>query len=190
MEASGIYQLRKWSKESKKLRKKSVARPCVWPLVALKIEEMGEEMNEKIKAIKEIHPKDVCVFKIGAFYHTYNRDAYILSYLFNYKIKDLGSNHKECGFPETALARVMARLEQKQINYLVIDRRNDYDVDNQEDYKNLNQYEKYYEKAKKHINLKNRIDHIMQFLNENMEKENFIKILGRMEELMYEGREI
>ena len=30
-------------------------------------------MNEMIKTIKEIHSKDVCMFKIGTFYHAYGK---------------------------------------------------------------------------------------------------------------------
>lgn len=147
-------------------------------------------MNEMIKTIKEIHPKFLCMFKIGAFYHVYNRDSYILSYLFNYKIKDLGSNHKECGFPESALPKVMTKLENNKINYLLIDRRNNYDVDREEDYKDLNKYEKNYEKASKYINHKFRIENITQFLNENINEKDFTGILGKMEEIMYERGEI
>ena len=44
-------------------------------------------MNKMIETIKEIHTKDICLFKIGTFYHAYGRDAYILSYMFGYKIK-------------------------------------------------------------------------------------------------------
>jgi len=130
------------------------------------------------------------MFKIGAFYHVYNRDSYILSYLFNYKIKDLGSNHKECGFPESALPKVMTKLENNKINYLLIDRRNNYDVDREEDYKDLNKYEKNYEKASKYINHKFRIENITQFLNENINEKDFTGILGKMEEIMYERGEI
>lgn len=147
-------------------------------------------MNEMIKTIKEVHPKYVCMFKIGAFYHVYNRDSYILSYLFNYKIKDLGNNHKECGFPENALPKVMTKLENNKINYLVIDRRNNYDVDQQEDYKDLNKYENYYEKSNKHINHKFRIENITQFLNDNINEKDFTKILGKMEEIIYERGEV
>ena len=99
-------------------------------------------MNKMIETINEVNSKYVCMFKIGTFYHAYNRDSYILSYLFKYKIKELGNNHKECGFPIAALPKVMAKLEEKEINYLVLDRRNNYDVDNKEDYKNLNNYDK------------------------------------------------
>ena len=33
-------------------------------------------MNNMIETIKEIHKEDICLFKIGSFYHTYNTDAY------------------------------------------------------------------------------------------------------------------
>jgi len=148
------------------------------------------EMNEMVKTIKEVHPKTICMFKIGAFYHTYNRDSYILSYLFNYKIKDLGKNHKESGFPETALPKIKSKLEDNKINYLVIDRRNNYDVDEEENYKDLNRYDKYYEKANRFINHKSRIENIVEFLNENINSDDFTKTLGKMEEVMYERREV
>lgn len=147
-------------------------------------------MNEMIKTIKEIHSKDVCLFKIGAFYHTYNRDSYVVSYLFKYKIKELESNHKECGFPESALPKVKAKLENNKISYLVIDRRNNYDVDEQEDYKDLNNYEKIYEKANKEINRNKRIVRLSEFLKDNIDSKDFIKIIGKMEEIMYERGEI
>lgn len=147
-------------------------------------------MNEMIKTIKEIHSKDVCMFKIGTFYHTYNRDSYILSYIFDYKIKELGANHKECGFPEVALPRVLARLEKEKINYVVLDRRNNYDVDSKEDYKKQNNYDKIFEKANKKINRQKRIDRLTNYLKENMDSEKFIEIIGKMEEVMYERGEV
>ena len=68
-------------------------------------------MNEMIKTIKEIHKNDLCMFKIGTFYHCYGRDAYILSYIFVYKMKSLEKNYKECGFPVSAINKIMAKLE-------------------------------------------------------------------------------
>lgn len=143
-----------------------------------------------IKTIKEIHSKDICLFKIGTFYHAYGRDAYILSYIFGYKIKDLEKKYKECGFPTTAIAKVCAKLESNKINYLIIDRRNNYEVDEKEDYKNLNRYTEFYEKANKYVNCKKRIDTIAEFLMENIETKNITKVLSEMEEIMYERREI
>ena len=143
-----------------------------------------------IKTIKDIHPDWVCIFKIGTFYHAYNKDSYILSYLFNYKIKELGKNHVESGFPEVALARVQAKLENKKINYIVLDRKNNYDVDYQENYNKQNNYNNVYEKANKKINRTKRIERISEFLKENIEASDFTKLIGKMEEIMYERGEI
>ena len=40
-----------------------------------------------VKEMKHIHPKDIALIRRGGFYRTYGRDAYILSNLFEYKIK-------------------------------------------------------------------------------------------------------
>ena len=46
----------------------------------------------------------------GIFFETYDNDAIILNYLFNYKIT--GSNR--VGFPNTALSKVINTLENKK----------------------------------------------------------------------------
>ena len=143
-------------------------------------------MNKMIDEIKEIHAKDICMFKVGTFYHAYGRDAYILAYLFDYKIKELGENHKECGFPIGAVNKVTAKLQNSQINYLLIDRRNNYDVDEKEDYKENNKYDGLYEKAKKYVNCRKRIDNINHYLEENIEDKNITKKIARMEQIIYE----
>ena len=38
---------------------------------------LENKMNKMIEQIKEIHPKAICIYKIGAFCHVYNRDAQI-----------------------------------------------------------------------------------------------------------------
>lgn len=147
-------------------------------------------MNKMIESIKEIHKKDVCLFKIGSFYHAYGRDAYILSYLLGYKIKtaEIEKSWKECGFPTCSVSKVMANLEEKKINYILIDRRNNYDVDEKMNFKNLNRYDHYYEKANKFINYKRRIDNITEFLVNNIENKEFLKILNKMEEVVTNER--
>ena len=59
-----------------------------------------------------------------------------------------------------------------------------------ENYKNLNKYTEFYEKANKYVNCKKRIDTITEFLMENIETKNITKMLSEMEEIMYERREI
>lgn len=131
----------------------------------------------------------VCI-RYGTFYHIYNRDCYILSYLFGYKIKELNIKDRECGFPITALNKVMAKLEEKKINYLVLDRRNNYEVDYKEDFKNSNQYDILYKKANRYVNYKKRIDNINEFLNSNIENTEISKIIASMEDIIYERRKV
>lgn len=147
-------------------------------------------MNKMIQSIEEIHKNDICIFKMGSFYHTYGRDAYILSYLFGYKIKaaDIEKDWKECGFPSCSLSKVMANLEDKKLNYIVMDRRNNYDVDEKMNFGNLNRYTETYEKAKKFINYKARIDNIVEFLVGNIEKQNFLDVLNKVEEVVTNER--
>lgn len=150
-------------------------------------------MNKMIQSIEEIHKNEVCMFKMGSFYHAYGRDAYILSYLFGYKVKtaEIEKNWRECGFPSCSISKVMANLEEKKINYIILDRRNNYDVDEKMNFKNLNRYKQVYEKAKKYVNYKARIDNIVNYLISNIEKEDFLNVLNKMEEVVTnEGRKI
>ena len=39
------------------------------------------------KNIKEVHPNALVCYKVGAFVNCYGKDAYIISYLFDYKIR-------------------------------------------------------------------------------------------------------
>lgn len=142
-----------------------------------------------IKNIKQIHQSDVILVKIGNFYNVYGRDSYIISYLFGYKLKRI-DDVSICGFPTNSFNRIIAKLEEKKINYLVVDRKNEYEVNEKLDNKNLNNYEKYFEKAKKYVNYKSRIDSINEFMLENIEKENFKNIIIKMEDIINEGRKI
>ena len=51
-----------------------------------------------VRNIKEIHPKTLLIFKVGAFCESYGKDSYIISYLFGYKLKKI-ENMTMCGFP-------------------------------------------------------------------------------------------
>lgn len=120
-----------------------------------------------IKTIKSIHPDSIILVKVGKFYNVYGKDSYILSYFFNYKLKEL-DGIVSCGFPIESINKIMAKLENKKINYLIVDRRNNYDVDEFYDNKNLNTYNQTYEKAKQYINSKHRVDKIYQYLIHNL----------------------
>ncbi len=81
---------------------------------------------EESKRIKEVHPNYILLFKSGEFYKAFGKDAYILSNLFGYKIKTVKDNVATCGFPLSSIYKVRARIEEKSINYMLIDSRNNY----------------------------------------------------------------
>lgn len=139
-----------------------------------------------IKEIKAIHPEYVAIIKIGSFYNVYMKDSYILSYLFGYKLRDCEQDIKTCGFPEMSLKKVISMLEIKKINYLIIDRRNNYDIDEKFEMGNLNKYNEIYNKAKKQSNTKERIDNITKCLYDNIDKKNILNIIKNIEQVMYE----
>ena len=140
-----------------------------------------------IKTIKSIHPESVVMVKVGKFYNVYGRDSYILSYLFGYKLKEI-EKVSACGFPVESINKVMAKLENKKINYLLLDRRNNYDLDEISDNKNLNTYIKTYEKAKEYINAKNRVNSITDYLLHNL---NNKKLINQIEKVIEnEGRKV
>ena len=129
-----------------------------------------------IKAIKQVHKEDIVLLKIGKFYYCYGKDAYIVSYFFNYKLNLVENNIYSCGFPSNSLNKIIAKLENNKINYMIIDRRNNYNVDTHENYKNLNKYMEYYEKAKEIISIKIRIQKIKLYLMKTMNKQKICEI--------------
>lgn len=143
-----------------------------------------------VKTAKQIHNHHVILIKTGGFYHVYGRDSYILSYMFGYKLKQMEENYTTCGFPESTINKVMAGLENKKISYILLDRKNNYETDKKESFKNLNNYEKLYEKARKYIVLKKRIDNIYEILQERIDEGNFKELLNKLEEDIYEGRKV
>ena len=58
-----------------------------------------------IREIKQIHPNYVTLIRMGGFYRVYGKDAYILSNLFEYKIKQ-EEDIVSCGFPTKAISKV------------------------------------------------------------------------------------
>lgn len=137
---------------------------------------------------KELYPDSVVLLKVGTFYNAYFDDAILLSHLFGYKIKKLDKNINNCGFPTSSLNNVRYMLEQKKINYIVVDCAHNYEEAEKEDFKNENSYFECYKKADRCIGFRNRVDKITKFLTDNIDKENINNILGRMECIVDEER--
>lgn len=137
------------------------------------------------KNIKEIHPDYILCFKVGSFYHCFGKDSYIMSYLFGYQIKSgMDNNMCSIGYPKKALPKVQARLEREKINYILIDTRNNYDVDEKLDNKNLNTYLENYEKAQKYVKLKRKINKISENLTLKIFDNDIKDKLKKIEEII------
>ena len=119
--------------------------------------------------------KSIVLRKVGGFYQTFDDDALIISYLFNYKV-----NNYRCGFPINTLNKVINGLEEKKINYVIKGEEEIF-----KDFKKDNSYDRYLEKAMIKDNISNRISNILYKLD-SMEISKLEKILTSIEEIIYE----
>lgn len=136
-----------------------------------------------METIKKIHPEELVLVKVGTFYTAYGKDAYILNYIFGYKLT-LMQQVDAVSFPISSLRKVTANLEQNKINYILLDKRNDYNVDEQSDKNNVNNYNKILTKAKVEINYNKRIEKIVKALKED--KQTLVEV----EKIIHERRKI
>lgn len=70
------------------------------------------------KFYKEKYPKYIIMIKCGYFYEIYGEEAYIMSKVFGYKIKEV-SGCDRVGFPINSYNKVINRLKRIKINYLI-----------------------------------------------------------------------
>ncbi len=137
-----------------------------------------------IKSVKQIHKEDIVLVQMGKFYYAYGKDAYILSDLFGYKLNEFETNIYSVGFPSNSYSKVISRLEQLKINYLILDKRNNYDVLEFQNYKNLNNYNEYFEKAKKENLIKIRIQKINEYLLKNINSAHIKEKIYEIEKIL------
>ena len=110
--------------------------------------------------------RSIVLRKVGNFYQTFDDDALIISYLFNYKV----INHK-CGFPINAIEKIEEKLEENTINYIIKQ-----EVEVIKNYKDNNNYDKYLEKSKQKLNNSKIIEQINEKLI-NLDEQRLIEIL-------------
>lgn len=137
-----------------------------------------------IKEIKEVHPEEIVLVKMGNFFHVYGKDSYIISYLLGYKIRRIEGNICTTGFPDKTEAKVKAMLEKNKINYLVVDRRNGYEVDEFSNNKNLNKYNIKFKNAKDYIETKSKIEKIYNYLINNISKNEISEKITEIERII------
>lgn len=136
-------------------------------------------MINMINNIKELFPDYILLVKIGNFYETYNNDTYIISNLFYYKIRNM-NNYNSCGFPINSINKVKYILENRNINYLIIDKKHNYEEIEKMNYKKKNNYNNILKESKEKIDKINRIEKIKNYLLNDSTK------LDSIEKLLYE----
>lgn len=142
------------------------------------------KVENSVKMFKETYADSIVFVKVGSFFHAYGKDSYILSYLFNYQLKNFQNNHSTCGFPISSLDKVSSRLEQLEINYIALDKSQDFNILEKKEFVD-NKYSKLYNKAYNYISIKSRIDTIHQFLLESMVEDNIIDKIIEIEKIIY-----
>ena len=78
------------------------------------------------------------------------------------------------------------------MNYLIVDRKNNYEVEDVYDFKNLNNYNKIFQKAKPLITIKIRISNINEYLLNNIDNKaiDLKELVKELEEVINERRKV
>ena len=93
-----------------------------------------------------------------------------------------------CGLPISSMSKMISKLENNKIDYLILDRRNNYDVDERVEFKNLNNYSKVYNKAKKAVNIDIRINEINKYIRRIENEAKLLEVLRKIENVINETR--
>ncbi len=107
---------------------------------------------DKYIKFKEMYPEYVVIIKSGNFYYSFEDDAYILKYFFDYQIRE-----NKVGFPINAKAKVKSVLNRHNVNLIeVID-----DYAYVLETKNENAYKDKLKEAKSSILITNMLNNLM-----------------------------
>lgn len=136
-------------------------------------------MLEKYYKYKMDYREYVVLIKFGNFYECFEKDAFILNVLFNYKVKKI-SNSFKVGFPISSLDNVIDKFHKEKINYVVVDNENvikkSFDNNNYFNYK-FDMEEMLYNYL--------RIEKIIKYFEDNIIVSGFSDKLKHIEEMLY-----
>lgn len=132
-------------------------------------------MKEKYELYKLNYKKYIILFKCGNFYIALNDDAIVMNNVFKYKIIE-SANFIKSGFPISSLSKALSILDEKQINYVIVDK--------EIMFKNKNANNKYSDYLNKNNNvdiLLNRINTINKILKNNLSNPKIDSVLNSIE---------
>ena len=111
----------------------------------------------------------------GKFFEVYGYDAFMFGYLFDYKVLQNGKTYK-CGFPDSSLTKITNKLSDLKISYQIIYRGRNPFV---KDFKKINQYSKYKLITLQKLDIKERMDALVEkvkSLNEEQAKKVMLEL--------------
>ena len=121
-----------------------------------------------VQKAKEIHPTTIMLVHVGKFFKVYGKDAFIVSYHFNYKLTKDNGGIPTCGFVDKLIPKVASKLEDEKINYFILERKENYEIVENKDFKDLNKYEKNFERAKIYGNNMMLLNEIVKNINSDI----------------------
>ena len=104
--------------------------------------------------------------------------------MFDYKLRR--DKYVSCGFPLSALNKVKVELEKEKVDYIVVDKRNEYEVICREEVKKENKYEEIFAIGKTKELIKRKAEKINKYIIENITNEWVVKKIKKLEEVLYE----
>jgi len=136
-------------------------------------------LKEKYYNYKLDYKNYILLIKSGNFYLALDNDAFIMSKVFNYKIKE-STNLIKIGFPITSLTKVTERLNAEEINYLII---NENKIIEKVKQKN-NKYSSYSFSHSNYSIYMGRINKITEILKSNIGSSKIENILSEIEKII------
>ena len=119
-------------------------------------------MLEKYYKYKLDYRNYIILIKCGSFYEVLDKDAFIMNKIMGYKLKKL-SNTFKAGFPINSLNKVLNKLNESSINYILVEDK----ITLKKEFKN-NNYLNYHFESNTIMYNKIRIEKIVKYLNDNI----------------------
>ncbi len=115
----------------------------------------------------------------GKFFEVYGYDAFMFGYLFDYKVLQNGKTYK-CGFPDSSITKITNKLSDLKISYQIIYRGRNPFV---KDFKKINQYSKYKLIALQKLDVKERMDALVEKVK-SLSEEQAKKVMLELEKCL------
>lgn len=124
----------------------------------------------------------IIIYPVGTFYNILGDDTKIIHELMNYQIKEHIKTPK-IGFPLTSLGKVIKKLVENKINYVVLERVNGIiKIEQKKRFKN-NQYFNNLCNMNEQFKKRERLDKLITYISKNYDNEEIQKFIKEIEKL-------